>query len=123
MAEHSLAPPSVLVAAFVILDRALAVAATGDHRDRALLAQGGPDTVGIVAMVGGYPFHADGFADQQVSALHIRSIAGRQNKTERSPEDIDKGMDIGRPAATRDANDSIGPRVPFAPPALRCALI
>lgn len=62
------------------------------------------------------------FADQQVCALHVRCIAGRQDEAEWSPEDIDKGVDLRRPAATRDAN-GIGPRPPFAPPAERWALM
>ena len=37
-------------------------------------------------------------------------------------EDIDKGVDLRCPAATRDAN-GIGPRPPFAPPAERWALM
>ena len=63
-AEHGLDPPTVLLAAFVILDRALAVAPSGNHRDRALLTQGDPDAVCIIATVGDHPLHADGLADQ-----------------------------------------------------------
>ncbi len=51
-AEHSLDSPTVLVAALIILDRALAVATTEDHRDRALLAQGHHDPVGIINPAG-----------------------------------------------------------------------
>lgn len=121
-AEHGLDPPTILVAAVVILDWALSITTTGDHRDRALFAQGRPDTVGIVAAVGDHPLHADGLADQQVRALHIGRIAGRQDEAEWSPENIDKRVDLRRPATTRDAN-GIGPRPPFAPPAERWALM
>ena len=114
--------PAILVSALVILDRAFAVAPSGDRRNRAVLAQGGPGAVRIVAMVGDHPLHADGFADQQVCALHVRCIAGRQDEAEWSPEDVDKGVDLRRPAATRDAN-GISPRPPFAPPAERWALM
>ena len=93
----------------MVLDRKLAVASSGDDRDRALLAQGSPDAVRIVATVGDHPLHSSRFADQQVSAFHIRGIAGRQDKAEGPPEDIDKGVDLRCPAATRDAN-GIGPR-------------
>ena len=48
---------------FVILDRALAVASAVDYRDRVLLAQGGPDAVGIVTAVCDLPLHSRCFAD------------------------------------------------------------
>lgn len=121
-AEHGLDPPAIFVASFVILDRALAVASAGDDRDGALFAQGSPDAVGIVATVGDHPLHADGFADQQVRAFHVRRVARCQDEAKRPSEDIDKRMDLGRPAATRDAN-GIGSRPPFSPPALRWALM
>ena len=105
--EHRLDPPTGLVATLIVLDRSLAVASTWDDRDRALLAQGSP-----VATV----------SDQQVSAFHIRGIAGRQDDAKGPSEDIDKGVDLRRPAAKRDAN-GIGPRPPFAPQAVRWALM
>jgi len=108
-AEHDLDPPAILVSALVILERAFAVASFGYHRDRALLAQGGPDAVRVIATVGDHPLHADGFTDQQVCALHVRCIAGRQDEAEWSSQDIDKGVNLRGPAATRDAN-GIGPR-------------
>lgn len=111
-AEHGLDPPAMFVAAFVILDRALAVAPSGDHRDRALLTQGSPDAVRVVATVGNHPLHADSFADQQVGPFHIRRVAGRQDEAQWSPEDIDECVDLRCPAATRDAN-GIGPRPPL----------
>lgn len=120
--EHGLDPPAVLVAALVKLDRALAVAPSGDHRDGALLTQGSPDAVRIVAPVCDHPLHADSLADQQVCALHIRRVAGRQDEAERPSEDIDERVALRCPAATRDAN-GIGPRPPFAPPAERWALM
>lgn len=104
------------------MDRALAVASAGDHGDRALFAQGGPDTVGVVATVSDHPLHADGLADQHVCPLYIRRVARCQDEAKRASEDIDKRVDLGRPAATRDAN-GIGSRPPFAPPALRWALM
>jgi hypothetical protein len=72
---------------FVILDGPLSVSATGDHRDRSLLAQGGTDAARVIAAVSDHPLHADGFADQQVRALHIRCVSGRQDEAEWSPED------------------------------------
>ncbi len=65
------------------MDRALAVASARDHGDRALLAQGSPDAVGVIATIGDHPFHSGRFADEQVGALHIGCVAGRQDKAER----------------------------------------
>ena len=87
-------------------------------RDRALLTQGDPDAVCIIATVGDHPLHADDLANQQVRALHIRRVAGRQDEAQWSSENIDKRVDLRCPASTRDAN-GIGPRPPFAPPAER----
>jgi hypothetical protein len=42
-AEHGLDAPAIPVAAVVVLDRTLAIAAAGDDRDRALLAQATPE--------------------------------------------------------------------------------
>lgn len=97
-AQHGLDPPAILVAALVILDRAFAVAAVGDH-----------------------PLHAHSFADQQVSALHV-GVLPESGRGGEPPQDVDKRVDLCRPAARRDAN-GIGSRAPFAPPAERCALM
>lgn len=78
--------------------------------------------VRIVATVGDHPIHVDSFVDQQVSALHIRYISGRQDEAEWPPDDIDNGVYLRRPAATRDAS-GIGSRPPFAPPAEPRALM
>lgn len=90
----------------------------GDDGDRALLAQCGPDAVGVVATVSDNPLHANGFTDQQVRAPRVGRVAGCQDEAKRPSEEINKGVDLGRPAATRDAN-GIGLRPPFAPPAER----
>jgi hypothetical protein len=42
-AEYGLDAPAIPVAAVVVLDRTLAIAAAGDDRDRALLAQATPE--------------------------------------------------------------------------------
>lgn len=54
--EHCFDLPAVFVAAFIILDRARAIATTGDYRDRALIVQGGANAVGILIAVGDHPF-------------------------------------------------------------------
>ncbi len=120
--EHCLDPPAVLVAAFVILDRTLAIAPARDDGDRSLFAQSSPDAVCIVATISDHPFHADGVIHQQVRALHVRRVARCQDEAEWPSENIDKRVDLRCPATTRDAN-GIGLRPPFAPPALRWALI
>ncbi|MBB3957786.1 hypothetical protein GGR38_004761 [Novosphingobium sediminicola] len=89
-----------------------------------MLEQDGSYAVCVVAeaRVGDHPLHANGLADQQVAPFLIRRIARHQDEEEWSPENIDKGVDLRCPAATRDDN-GIGPRPPFAPPALRWTLI
>lgn len=76
-AGHGFDPPTVLVAAFVILDWVLGVSSTGNHWDRYLLMRSSPDAVGVVAAVCDHPLHSRCFTDQQVRALHIRGVAGR----------------------------------------------
>lgn len=87
-----------------MLDGTLAFASGGNHGDRSPLAQGGPYTVGVIAPVSDHPHHADGLADQQIRSLHIGGVAGRQDEAEWSPENIDKRVDLRRPATTRDTN-------------------
>ena len=120
-AEHSLDAPSVLVAALVVLDGALAVTATGDNRDGALLAQLGAKAIGVVTSVGDDALHAHGCVDEKVDALDIGSVSRRQREAERPPEEVDECMDLRRPTTARDAN-GLGSSPPFAPPEHRCAL-
>lgn len=104
------------MAAFVTLDRAIAVAATGDHQDRSLITQDSPDAVRIIATVGDDTLHADRLADQQISPFHIRGVAGRQDEAKSSPEDIDKRVDLGRSAPARYANGICPPPLWMARP-------
>jgi len=85
-----------------------------------LFAQRGAQAIGIIAAVGDQPLHTGSLADEQIGALDVRCVARRQRETERSPEDIDEGVDLRRPATARDAN-GLGPSSPFAPPEYRCA--
>lgn len=120
-AEHGFDPPAVLVAPLVILDWALAVAAAGDDRRRALGAQGLAQPVGVIAPVGDQALAADGVPEQQVGTLQVGGVARCQRKPERPSEDIDERVDLRRPATARDAN-GLGLRSPFlAPPEHRCA--
>lgn len=80
-----------------MLDRVLAIVATEGHRYLAMLAQGCPDAVGIVAAVGNHPFHADDLADPRVRALHTGCVARLKDEAERSAEDIDKRLDLRCP--------------------------
>ena len=120
-AEHCLDAPAVFVAAFVVLDWPLAVAPAGDDGDRTLVAQSGPESVGVVAAIGDQPLHAGGLADEQVGTLDVARVARRQDEAQGSAEEVDKGMDLRRPTAARDAN-GLGASPPFAPPEQRCAL-
>jgi hypothetical protein len=119
--EHCLDAPAVLGAAFIVVDRAFAVAPAGNDRDRALVAQGAPEPVGIVAAVGDQPLHADGLAYEQVGTFDVARVTRRQDEAERPAEEVDEGVDLRRPTAARDAN-GLGASPPFAPPEHRYAL-
>jgi len=121
-AEHRFDAPTLLVTLLIVTDRPLTVPASGYHRDRVLAPQGGSDAIGVIAPVGDEPLHACGMPDQLIGRLHVGGVAGRQDQAERPAENIDERVDLGRPAATRDAN-CVGFRPPFPPPAQRWALM
>ena len=109
------------MAAFVVLDGLLAITPGWDGVDCALVAQGGPEPIRVVAAVGDQPLHALGLADEQVGTFNFRGIARRQEEAERPAEEVDDAMDLPRPAAARDAN-GLGANSSFSPPEHWCVV-
>jgi hypothetical protein len=73
----------------------------------------------VVTAVGDDALLTDGCVDKQFDDLDVGRVARRQREAERPAEEIDKGVDLGRPTTARDAN-GLGSSPLFAPPEHRC---
>lgn len=80
----------------------------------------GEEVVRIVAAISDQALEAGRVLDQFAGGLDVGGVAGRQPECDGPPEEVADRVDLGRPAAARDA-DRLGFRSPFPPCAERCA--
>lgn len=103
--EHRFDAPAVLVASIVVLDRSLAITATGDDRDGVLVPERGLGLFHVVTAVGNHLLHKRGVSDEQIGAPDVGREAGRRHELERPAHGIEERMHLGRTIAQRHADD------------------
>jgi len=113
---------TVPVAAFVVGDRAFARHAPGDDRDGVGPADGSPQSVGVVPLVGEHVAGGACVGEEPGGDGDVGDVAWGKRQRERSANDVGEDVDLGRLAAAR-RTDGLRPRPPFPPKADRCALM
>lgn len=112
VAEHRPDVPAFLVTLFVGTDDIFVVLETRDQREAVLATQGGSEPVGIIIAIGSEPLYSCGIPDWLIRRRHVRGVARRESKAQRSVENVDECMDSCRRATSRKADRS-GICLPF----------
>lgn len=101
----------LFVSGLVVDDPAFAIGPTGDDRHGPTLAQRVAQGVGVVALVGQDIAGVGCAGEQGRSDGDVGDVSGREDQGEGTPDDVGKGVNLGRLAAARGAD-----RLDFGPP-------
>lgn len=106
---------------FVVGNRSLPIAPTGNDRHRAKIAEALSEGICVITLVGNQPFCAIEVVDQEFSSSHVADIARREPQGEWATYYIGEDVEFASLTAPRWA-DALRFRPPLPPKAARCAL-